>query len=46
MTQCLGPQVGGCGEWSPHLDWYRNLDEWLKEEIEKIRVRIKESTLG
>jgi hypothetical protein len=21
---------------SPHLDWYNGLDEWLKEEIEKI----------
>lgn len=42
-TQCLGPWAGGCSQWSPHLDWYRGLDEWVKEEIEKIRVREKES---
>ena len=42
-TQCLGAYVGGCGEWSPHLEWYRNLDKWLIEEIEKIRVRVKEA---
>jgi len=39
-TQCLGPFVGGCTEWSPHLDWYRNLDDWLKKEIENIRIRV------
>jgi hypothetical protein len=34
--------VGGCGKWSPHLDWYRNLDKWLKEEIEKVEVTVIE----
>ncbi len=32
-TCCLS-----CHEWSPHLDWYRNLDEWLQEELDKIFV--------
>ena len=35
-TQCLS-----CSKWSPHLDWYRNLDDWLREQIESIRVRIR-----
>ncbi|GLR16413.1 hypothetical protein [Portibacter lacus] len=35
-TQCPGPGVpNGCGEWSPHIDWYRNLDEKLRAELEK-----------
>ncbi len=34
-TQCI-PHAGGCWEWSPHIDWYHHLDDWLKEEIEKI----------
>ncbi len=45
-TQCTSPAEGGCTQFSPHLDWYRNLDQWLKEEIEKIRIRVKESTLS
>lgn len=35
-TQCLS-----CSKWSPHIDWYRNLDDWLREEIESIRVVIR-----
>jgi hypothetical protein len=27
--------AGGCGRWSPHLDWYRNLGDWLRKEIER-----------
>ena len=27
------------------LDWYRNLDSWLLEEIKKIRIRVAE-TIG
>ena len=34
-TQCLS-----CAEWSPHLDWYRNLDDWLQDEIEEITIVI------
>jgi hypothetical protein len=34
-TQCVST-AGGCGKWSPHLDWYQGLDGViikLKEEI-------------
>lgn len=41
-TRCFEPAVGGCGRMSPHLDWYRNLDGWLLEEIKKIRIRVLE----
>ena len=34
-TQCI-PFAGGCSEWSLHLDWYRDLDDWLEEELDKI----------
>lgn len=30
-TQCLS-----CSEWSKHLDWYKNLDDIFKKEIESI----------
>ena len=42
QTQCI-PHAGGCAEVSPHLDWYKGLDAWLKEEIERIRVEVGES---
>jgi hypothetical protein len=35
-TQC--PQfedAGGCGSWSKHLDWYKNLDDIIKKELIK-----------
>ncbi len=32
-TQCI-PHLGGCPEWSLHVDWYRDLDDWLEEELE------------
>ena len=36
-TQCPGPgDPGGCGSWSPHIDWYKNLDEKLRKELEKV----------
>ena len=34
-TMCHHPRKGGCGQWSPHIDWYRDLEEWLREEIER-----------
>ncbi len=40
-TQCI-PHAGGCNQSSPHIDWYRHLDDWLKEEIESIEIIIAE----
>lgn len=35
VTRC--PTVpGGCGKISPHVDWYKNLDDIMREEIERI----------
>ena len=38
-TCCLS-----CHEWSPHIDWYKGLDDWLKEELEKIRQSVFQDT--
>lgn len=32
-TQCLS-----CQQWSPHLDWYKDLDEWLDEALEEVEA--------
>ncbi len=37
QTQCIG-YAGGCNQSSPHIDWYRHLDEWLKEQLEEVEV--------
>ena len=37
-TQCV-KHAGGCNAWSPHLDWYKGLDE----VINKLKEEIKES---
>ena len=34
-TQCPGV-FGGCSKWSKHIDWYRNLGDEMRKEIEKI----------
>jgi hypothetical protein len=37
LTQCPGPYFPeGCGTWSKHIDWYKNLGEEMRKEIEKI----------
>lgn len=41
-TQCID-QAGGCGQVSPHLEWYHHLDNWLKEQLAKIKERKLES---
>ncbi len=41
-TACI-PHRGGCPEKSPHLDWYKGLDDWLREEIEQVEVKEKEA---
>jgi len=35
-TQCPLPfeSLGGCGAWSPHIDWYKNLSNEMKKEAE------------
>ena len=35
-TQCI-PHRGGCPDWSLHIDWYRDLDDWLQEEVENLK---------
>jgi len=34
-TQCIAHK-GGCSQSSLHIDWYREIDRWLQEELEKI----------
>ncbi len=34
-TQCIAWR-GGCNQQSPHIDWYRNLDEILEEELTSV----------
>ncbi len=41
-TQCHSPEVGGCTRWSPHLDWYKGLDEALRLALEELRKRVEE----
>lgn len=33
-TQCPS-SAGGCAEWSPHIDWYRGLDEQIRQQIKE-----------
>lgn len=36
-TQCpRSDYPPGCGAWSKHIDWYRNLDDQIRTEIEKV----------
>jgi len=44
-TCCLPPIAGGCGRWSPHLDWYRNLGSWLREEIERAIKEVEQPVM-
>lgn len=42
-TQCPGPGYpGGCGSWSKHIDWYRNLTDIMRKKIEEV---LKEETV-
>lgn len=34
-TQCLDGYAGGCSRWSPHIDWYRGLDDLMRRELER-----------
>ncbi len=42
-TQCHGPWVGGCEQWSPHLDWYKGLDDAVREALQELRKKAKET---
>lgn len=35
-TCCQGPWVGGCAQWSPHLDWYEGLDDAFHLALEEV----------
>jgi len=35
-TRCHPIFVGGCEQWSPHLDWYKGLDEALRLAMEEL----------
>ncbi|MGB3182128.1 MAG: hypothetical protein WBB45_12110 [Cyclobacteriaceae bacterium] len=41
-TRCPD-SAGGCGGWSKHADWYHNLDEIMRKQIEEL---LKEETVG
>jgi hypothetical protein len=45
LTACMPPFMGGCSQLSPHLDWYKNLDELLREELEHVLEEVKVETL-
>ncbi len=38
-TQCIGWR-GGCDQSSLHIEWYRNLDDILKEELEAVEAAV------
>jgi hypothetical protein len=35
-TQCLA-----CHEWSPHLDWYRDLEDQLEDALAEVEESLK-----
>ncbi|MFM9947684.1 MAG: hypothetical protein ACKV1O_07075 [Saprospiraceae bacterium] len=37
---CCPTDPGGCGQWSLHLDWYKNLDKWLEDELEGVKTEV------
>ncbi len=39
--QCV-PRHGGCNTWSPHLDWYGDLNGWLESELDHLKEEQKE----
>lgn len=44
-TQCPDPEeAGGCGSWSKHLDWYKNLDDFLKKELKETLIQTLEKS--
>ena len=45
LTACMPPFMGGCHGLSPHLDWYKNLDDLLREELEHVMEEVKVEVL-
>ena len=43
-TSCI-PHAGGCHTSSRHEDWYRGLDEWLRLQLEALKVQVREQVL-
>lgn len=39
-TACIWHR-GGCHAMPPHLDWYKGLDDWLKEELEEVEEAVE-----
>lgn len=39
---CHHSSKGGCSRWSPHIDWYRDLNEWLRLELERALKPVEE----
>ncbi|MCB0551622.1 MAG: hypothetical protein KDD19_28915 [Phaeodactylibacter sp.] len=37
-TQCIAYK-GGCNQFSPHLDWYKGLGDWLEDELETVEEK-------
>lgn len=40
-TRCHPPFVGGCEQWSLHLDWYKGLTPLIEQEIEEVNKEIE-----
>lgn len=36
-TACI-PWAGGCHAYEPHVDWYKNLDDLVQEELDEVLV--------
>ncbi len=39
-TQCVEKSIGGCQQFSPHLDWYENLDTVVDEIFEELKEKV------
>ncbi len=39
-TSCI-PWRGGCTAFEPHIDWYKGLDEWVREQLESVNRLIE-----
>ena len=39
------PTFIGCGRFSPHIDWYKDLDDLLEDELNAIKEQEKVNTL-